>query len=137
MKAGATMKTLIRTLHGENGNLYCVSDGRRVLLAICRPCIRIYEHTQNMKTIDSQTVRLKTTHLSVAVCADREMTRDIDAGFLRTVQRFEFTGDFQREDGVFERIRFDSVSPYELDLSGDWEFEVIGQQELNQRLLRL
>ena len=43
---------------------------------------------------------------------------------LRRVSRFELFADVLRSDGVIENIRFDSLIPDEIDLDGDWVFEI-------------
>ena len=116
------MQTLIKTLDADKGEVFTVAGGRRILLVKCRPRIEIYEHSQNINAMGAQGYNIK-THQSIAVfCIRPKPTRNIDAEFLRTVSRFEFTGDFQRQDGIFERLRFDSLSVNELDLFGDWIF---------------
>jgi len=85
-----------------------------------------------------QGYKLKTYYIVLVACARPEPTRNIDAEFLRTVSRFEFTGDFQRQDGIFERIRLDNLHVAdELDLCGDWVFEVNGPTDLTKKLLAL
>lgn len=129
------MKTLIKTLFGERGELYTVADGRRVLLARCCPKIEIYQHSQRVNSIGVHGCNVKSRHVGVVICAEREMTRETSLDFLERVSRFEFLGDFQREDGIFERIRFDNIVPDELNLDDDWTFEVVGQMELVKRLM--
>ena len=131
------IKTLIRTLSGQNGELYSIGESRRIKLASCVPIIEIYEHSQTVNLLGTQNYKVKSHHSSIVICADREMPRDIDIGFLKTVTRFEFVGDFQRQDGVFERIRFDNLTPIELDLDGDWTFDAVGQNDITQKLIAL
>lgn len=129
------MQILLKTLTGENGELFAIANDRRLLLAKCRPCIEIYEHSQKINTLGQLSGKIKTYHSSIVICSDRTMTREADADFLQQVSRFEFVGDFQREDGIFERIRFDNLAPDELDLCGDWKFSVIGQMDITNKLI--
>lgn len=45
------MKRLIKTLHGEQGELSCICDGRRILLSRCRPAVEILEEIQYISAI--------------------------------------------------------------------------------------
>ena len=128
-------KTLIKTLCGENGQLYVISNGNRYLFAKCNPTIEIFEHSKRLNTLGAHSYGVKSMHSSIVICAEREMTRSIDIAFLQTITRFEFVGDFQRHDGIFERIKFDNIAPNELDPDEDWTFEVIGQNELIRKLI--
>jgi len=128
------LETLIKTLTGENGELYAVTEGRRIRIANCLPKIKIYEKSQNVKALGTQRYKLKSIHIGIVICASRETTRDISLEFLQTVSRFELIGDFQKEDGIFERIKFDNITPNEMNLDDDWEFEVIGQNDTIQKI---
>jgi len=129
------MQTLIKTLTTGSGDIFAVTEGRRILLIKCSPTVRIYERAQNVGVIGAQGYKLKTGHNVTLTCAELDAKRNVDPEFLRTVSRFEFTGDFQRQDGVFERITFDNLSPEEIDLTGDWRFEVCGPLGLIKKLL--
>ena len=113
------MKRLVKTLTGENGQLYTVQDGNRVLLANCIPQLEIYEEV---------------THIP-ALGAGAKLTREVDTGFFRTVKRFDLSADFQRTDGVFETLFFDALIPEEIDLDGDWTFLVLDNPELLKKAL--
>jgi hypothetical protein len=131
------MRTLIKTLSSENGEIYAVTDGRRVLLARCKPKIEIYEHSRAIGVLGSRDGRVKTHANAVVICPDPDATREIDADFLRAVSRFELIADIQRGDGVFERIVFDALAPDEIDLGGDWIFELVGSAGIIRKLTAL
>ena len=131
------MQTLIKSLAGERGGVFVITDSRRILLAKCLPRIDVFEHSQRVNLLGAKSYSLKTHHSAVLHCAAPETTREIDAGFLQSVSRFEFVGDFQRQGGIFERLTLDNLSPNELDLSGDWEFDILGPYALIQKLLAL
>lgn len=129
------IKRLIRTLFLERGELYVITNGRRVLLAHCEPEAHIYECSQNIKSVGMRTYGVKTCHMAIVLCSDMDFTREADEDFLKTVTRFELSSDIQRSDGVFEKITVENLAPDELDLNGKWTFEVIGQQELIRKLI--
>jgi len=131
------MQVLIKTLKGENGELYAVIDGRRVLLAKCNLRVEVYEHSQKVNILGAQGYRVKKHNSALVICAVTETTRDVDVDYLQKISHFEVLGDFQREDGIFERVVFDSLSPVDIDLHGNWVFDVSGPAGIMQRLLIL
>jgi hypothetical protein len=128
------MKRLVKTLTGENGQLYTVQDGNRVLLANCIPRLEIYEEITPIPVKGRRGV-VKKRHISLVLCGEAEMTREVDTGFFRTVKRFDLSADFQRMDGVFETLFFDALIPVEIDLDGDWRFEALDNPELLKKAL--
>lgn len=130
------MKRLIKTLHGEQGELFCICEGRRILLSRCRPVVEILEEIQYISAIGN-CGRVKSSRITVVLCREQDFTRAVDAAFLGTVTRFELRADIQRQDGIFEQIILDNLLPVEIDLSGDWKFELVGQDQLAKRLLTI
>jgi hypothetical protein len=49
-----------------------------------------------------------------------------------TVIAFEICGDLQREDGIFERKCINGLIPLEIDLDGEWMFEITEVKDWNQ-----
>jgi len=131
------IKKLLKTLAFEKGELYGIIDSRRILLANCQPKAEIYEHSTRVTSFGRSGYGVKSNHVVLVFCPEPETTREIDAEFLQTVSRFELHAEIQREDGVIEVIRFDNLSPCEIELGGDWEFEVIDPGNLAKKLLTL
>ena len=128
------IQRLIKTLYCERGELFGITNGRRILLAKCEPKIEIMELSQSVNSIGVQGYNVKKQHVSIVLCEEPETTRVVDAVFLQTVTRFELSTDIQRTDGVFEKIVFDNLAPEEINLGGDWKFQVVGQGELTKKL---
>lgn len=133
-RSEAMKKRLVKTLHFENGKLYATTQGRRILLAECRPKVEIYEHETDIPVLGRQSYTVKKRHISIVICSDMEYTRDVDEKFLRTVSQFELSADIQRVDGVFENIIFDGLYPVEIDLDIDWIFETENQMLIRKLL---
>jgi hypothetical protein len=117
------METLIKTLYGENGELYTTAKGRRILLTRVVPKFELYEHTTSVPVLGKIGYGVKTRRFTLVICPGENTTRAVDADFLRSVSRFDLVVDMQREDGIFERMKFDGLIPQEIDLDGDWVFE--------------
>lgn len=128
-------KRLVKTLYFESGKLYSTTKGRRILLATCEPKIEIYEHLTDIPTLGKQGGTVKRRHVTVVICDNLDYTREVNEEFLKSVTCFELTADIQREDGVFENVIFNNLGLIEIDLDGDWTFEIEGQADLIRKLL--
>lgn len=131
------IKRLIKTIGLENGRLYCVVGAKRFCLAECEPKIEIYEHSTHVNSVGAMRYSVKKRHITIVLCENPELTREVDEEFFRGVIRFELTADMQRTDGVFEVIRLDNLIPNEIDLDGEWQFELAGQNDIVKHLLEI
>lgn len=129
------MERLVLTLPCEHGELFYVMDGRRVLLANCTPIIEIYEHTAYMKALGG--CGTKHYHAALVLCGEPEFTRTTDEDFIKRIDRFDLSVDIQRKDGVFELIRFTDIQPHDINLDGEWIFELNENQATIRKLLTL
>lgn len=127
-------KRIIKTIHLEQGELYGIIGGRRILLAKCNPRVEIMEHSTSVPMLGAQSYQIKRRHIGIVLCPSPDTAREIDEVFLQTVTRFELSADMQRTNGIFENLIFDVLIPREIDLDGDWIFEVAEQSEAFKRL---
>lgn len=130
------IQRLLKTLHCEQGKLYTIVEGRRILLARCRPKLEILQQESSISAV-GRDYKVKKLHVALALCADMDFTRQVDPDFLQTVTRFELSADIQRTDGIFEALQFGHLMPDELELGGEWSFEVGMQPEETRRLLTM
>lgn len=128
------MKRLVKTLIGENGQLYIVQSGNRVLLANCIPQLEIFEEVTHIPALGAG-AKVKKRHISLVLCGEPELTRKVDVYFFKEAMRFDLSADFQRTDGVFEKLFFDALIPEEIDLDGDWTFWTSDNPELLKKAL--
>ncbi len=131
------VQRLVKTITCENGNLYSITDGRRILLAACSPRIEITEQSVNVKSIGVRGFSVKKNYITLVLCGTPGLTRELDMDFWNKVTSFGLEADIQRTDGIFEKIYFDNAIPQEIDLDGDWVFEVTGQPGLTKKLLSI
>lgn len=130
-------KRIIKTIDFENGELYGIIGGRRVLLARCVPKAEVYEYITEIPLLGQQGYKVKERHAGLVICPEPDTTRTVNADFLRAVTRFELSADVQRKDGIFETMRFDELVPKEIDLDEDWIFEIPEQAGIIKKLLGL
>lgn len=125
------MVTLIKSITSEKGELFALANGRRVLLANCRPKVSIYEKSTPVPTIGN-VGSMKSMRFVIALCNDIEFTRDDTSA-----ERYELTADILRNDGIAERFYFHNVSLTEINEYGEWEFEVEVTHEQMKKLLAM
>lgn len=130
------IQRLLKTILCEQGELYTITEGRRILLARCRPKLEILQQESSI-LVAGRDYKVKKLHVVLALCAGLDFTRQVDSGFLQSVTRFELTADVQRMDGIFETLRFDRLMPDELELGGGWSFIVDMQPDEIRRLLTI
>lgn len=129
------MRRLLKTIYCRQGELFCTSNGQRTRLAGCDVRLEIMENSQDIPTLGGY--RVKKYQVTVVLCSDMEFTRPIDVDFLKTVTAYDLSTDVQRSDGIFENLVLENLIPTELEIGGEWSFELPFQPELTKRLLSL
>ena len=128
-------KRLLLTLLCETGELYIITNSRRVKLADCKPAIEIYEVSSAVPIL-GRSCEVK-RYAALVLCEDMDFTRSVDETFLHTVSGFELSADVQRKDGVFEVVHFPNLLPSDIELGGTWTFEIQASPEQIRKLLAL
>lgn len=129
------MRRLLKTIFCRQGELFCTSSGQRTLLAGCDVKLEIVENSQDIPMLGGY--RVKKYQVTVVLCNNMEFTRPVDVDFLKTITAYDLSADIQRADGVFENFVFGNLIPTELEIGGEWSFELPFQPELAKRLLSL
>ncbi len=125
---------LFRTLNGKDGKLFYLKNGRRFLLADCSTRLEITSQEDHLPVAGNKALVSK-HYLTIAICEDMELKEEVDTAFLKSVSRFEIVMFLQRRDGVQERFVFDNIAPIEINLDGEWEFQIEEPYTLIRRLL--
>ena len=128
------IEKLLRTLRGKESRLYYVKDGRRFLLADCKTRLEISSQEERLPLLGNKAMVSK-HYLTIAICDDMDLKESVDTAFLKTITRFEIEVFFQRKDGRQERFVFSNINPTEIDLDGEWTFEISEDYALIRRLL--
>lgn len=124
------MVTLLNTIISEKGGLFTIGHGRRILLAHCKPEIRIYEEDIQVPVLRKPGGGRKSKRFTISLCGDMDFTHD--AGV--EADRYELTADILRDDGIAERFYFHDISLVEIHSSGEWEFELHATAEQMRKL---
>ncbi len=111
------MRTLIKTIKLYNCKLYQMMNGDRYLFADIDARLEVYEDSHEVSILGERTCKVRKQKISLVICSD--VNKDFDEKAV-----YQITGDILRTDGIYERLYFDSPIPVEIDLDGDWVFEV-------------
>jgi len=131
------MKTLIKTLEFENGSFFAVKDGRRTNISDCPFIVEIYEIKKNIQVLGIVGYEMKIIHNAEINCETTQTSRDITEEYIESISRYEFVGDVQREDGIFERFLFDRIKLTHFDLFKKiWKFDIEDSGSIN-RLIKI
>ncbi len=118
------MLKVINILKLEEAELYVTIDSNRVLLASCEAKMELYEESENIKVLNSRNCKVKKRKFTILLCDDMEYTRDITIDILRKIRDYGLKFDLQRENGVFESFYIDRLVPKDIDIDGEWIFDV-------------
>ncbi len=129
------MQRLLKTIYCRQSELFCTSNGQRTCLAGCDVRLEVMENSQDIPMLGGY--KVKKYQVTVVLCSDMEFTRPIDVDFLKTVTAYDLSTDVQRSDGIFENLVLENLIPTELEIGGEWSFELPFQPELAKRLLSL
>ncbi len=127
-----TQMTLIKTLQGNNGEIFILKGGRRMLLSSCSLEIRIYEDATEIPTL-GRNAQVKTYHAALTVCEDindKVDVSDLDTGY------FEIQTDIETRYNQIERVLLDKLAAVELINLDEWTFDIIDMKMI-KRLLEM
>ena len=130
------MKRLLKTIQGENGELFALIDGNRILLANCKPSFELFEECVSVPILGTS-YKVKSYKFVIVLCDDLAYTREVSIDYFRKVKGFDLVVDIQRTDGVFEVIKLNNIIPTEIELDGQWRFEVTKDKELINKIFNL
>lgn len=116
--------TLLQTIPLSDGELYATTDNRRCLLSTTVPVLEVYEK-EIAVPIMGRGRTVKKTAYSLILCKDNEFTREVDNEYLKNITAFDLTAQAQREDGIFEVIRFNNLDLESIEPNGEWVFNAV------------
>lgn len=118
------MLKIINRLGFEEAELYVTIDNNRVILARCEAKLELCEESENIKVLNSRSCKVKKRKFAIILCDDMEYTRDITIDTLRKIKDYGLKFDLQKENGIFESFYIDRLVPKEIDIDGEWVFDV-------------
>lgn len=104
------MVTLLNTITSEQGEVFALSHGRRILLAHCRPEISIYEEDMPVPDFRKPGDRVKQRRFTIGLHGE---DTDDTHNPKYEIERYEITADIRMNDGILERFYFHNISPME------------------------
>lgn len=118
------MLRIINRLGLEEVKLYATLDSNRIMLANCNAKMELYEESENIKVLGSKNCKVRKRRFTIVLCSDMEYTRDITINILRKLRDYGLKFELQREDGVFECFYINNLVPKDIEIGGEWVFDV-------------
>nr|DAI01600.1 MAG TPA: hypothetical protein [Caudoviricetes sp.] len=128
------MEQLIKTIKSESGTLYSLAGGRRIKLAVCTPRLEIMERITHIPTLGRNGGDVKRIHFILAICDAVDYTRRIDEDYLSSISGFDLEASIWRNDGISEVFYFQNMDVREINLDGEWLFDIIPTPEQIKKL---
>jgi hypothetical protein len=126
-----------KAVRADCGEIYYILDNRRLKLADCSVEARIYERHVEVPTIGSRSIKYKSRHVSIVLCDKlRGQKVELTDALISKIRAFEIIADFQLANGDFERIVLPDLNEAEIDLDGEWKFN-LEDEKVIQKLLQL
>ena len=116
-------KTIFKgTLKGVDSKLYAIVGSNRYFFSNCKVNIELYEDLFDIPACKS----VKTHRISIVICDEVE-NKDIE-----NVSRFEVKTLIHRFDGNYEEFHLTEIQAVEIDLDGEWRFELTDNEQIKQ-----
>ena len=122
--------TLLQTIQLSDGELYATTNNRRCLLSTTVPVLEVYEKEITVPIMGKGRT-VKKTVCSLVLCSDNEFTRKVDAEYLKSITAFDLTAQVQREDGVFEVVKFSNIDIESIE-DDEWVFDVVLPERIKE-----
>ncbi len=127
------MKRLIKTIDGQECEIYAISHHSRLKIGTAKPCVEIYENSVAVPTIGTNTIRRKSTNFSIVICPDPEMEAGITEEVLRGLTAFDLSMQLPRTDDVYVPFALYGVCAAELSPER-WLFEITDPETVRKLL---
>lgn len=110
-------KTLIKSLRTDTGKLFIVRDGNRDFEIIKNIEINLYEEKDYINRLGSKGMAVVTNKVSIVITDPLDEMLSVDDSFSLEV-------DLKRNDGIYERVYINTLTPLNIYFDEKWEFEV-------------
>ena len=130
-----TQTKLIKTIGGQECEIYAVSHHRRLKVGRAEVNIEIYEISTVVPTLGTNNIRRKITYFSVAVCPSPEMEKSITDEVLQGLTAFDLSMLLPDKRGIYVPFSLYGVCSAELN-ADRWVFEITDPETV-RRLLAL
>lgn len=130
------MEKLINTINGQSCEVFAISHHNRIKVGDATPEVEIYEHSVEVPTIGTNSIRYKRTYFTIVICPNPEMDAEMTADVLNGLRAFDLSMLLPRKkDEVL--VPFMIYGAQAADLSPDrWVFEITDRETV-QKLLAL
>lgn len=110
-------KTLVKSLKADTGKLFIVRDGNRDFEIINNIEINLYEEKDYINRLGSKGMAVVTNKVSIVIT-------DPLGSIVNLNDSFSLEVDLKRNDGIYERVYINTLTPLNIYPDEKWEFEV-------------
>ena len=110
-------KTLIKILRADTGKLFIVRDGNRDFEIINNIEINLYEEKDYINRLGYTRAAVVTNKVSIVITDPLDFMANVNDSFSLEI-------DLKRNDGIYERIYINTLTPLNIYPDEKWEFEV-------------
>lgn len=118
-----TQTKLIKSIDGQECEVFAVSHHRRIKVGSADVRIEIYENSRVIPTLGTNVIKRKVTYFSVAVCPDPEMEENMTDEVFKGLNSFDLSMLLPDKNGVLVPFSLYDVCSAELN-SDRWVFEI-------------
>ena len=130
------MEKTVKTIPLQNGKLFAIMSGNRILLYECEAEIEIVEHSAHIPALGKG--RIITRRDAVLLITFEHLPKfEVDE---RRLSGFDFEGDHMKPDGSLMNLKFDRIQllgDLDLTASGSCTFDLRCSWEMLDRLKRM
>lgn len=127
------MKKLIKTIVGQDCEIYAISHHNRLRVGRAVPYIEIYENSVEVPTIGSNRIQYRHTDFSVVICPDAEMDMAMNDEMLKGLTEFELSMYLPNKRGILTPFELCGVNAAELT-DEQWIFDITDTQTVKKLL---
>lgn len=134
---GRTVEEVIAMLHPENGEVFILSDRRRMRLAKCSLRMDVVEHSTTFKARNPKGYDVRKRYVSLVFRIDPEMAAEMTGEIFQSAEEYEIYCEIEKEVGCFEKVKLDKLLEESVNLyENEWKFR-IEDVETVKRILKL
>ena len=127
------MKKIIKTIVGQDCEIYAISHHNRLRVGRAVPYIEIYENSVEVPTIGSNKIQYKHTNFSVVICPNAEIDMAMSNEVLKGLMEFELSMYLFDKRGISVPFELCGVNAAELT-DEQWIFDITDTQTVKKLL---
>lgn len=130
-----TVEEILNTIKPEKGEIFVVTDGKRMKLADCKPEIDIVQKSTYLNALNANGYVVRRVLMSVVLCLDNQTALDFFDDFFSRAERFELSFETEKNIGEYVKITLKNLRVNSIDLyKNEWEFFTDDKNDIDKLL---